>query len=598
MSTFCPIIDLLTGECTGEMGGIARAVHLSGLIVFFRGSLNSRPQAIPGQSDADYVAQQLAAHGTGYVTELNGAFFLAVYNTHSRKLRLYRDQLGQHLAYYATLNKGTKVFFSDRLSDIRQTLAANGIQCTVYGAALGEYFMLGYTSCTGTIYNEIFLVPAAHEILILSSNKISQSRYWYPHFNGGEKLTREEAIEGCTSLLRQSIARCLAREPNADFMLSGGIDSGVVAGLVSEFFPDEQRLAHTIELPGSPYDESELAEGTAKRCHLNLHKQRLTAADIDLLEKLIVAADSPFADSSLLPTYLACTASDKPALFTGDGGDELFGGYRRYQAMILRGALPQWLDCLCRPFAKLFASILPDGCNSRSKMATLKRSLNVMSKPYLEAYASFQAITNKALLEKLLPRTELASQLETWKLVEEYMNYWQHNVNSLFRKCNALDLTFYLPDDGFRKTAIAGGVANKTLLCPLLDLDVANFALCLPDHLRITPRHNKILLRAIGEKYLDPQILTMRKRGFGIPIAQWFRQDLAKRITDIINTTNEWDVLNLFEPNLLKLIAKQHISGYADHAALLWAVWCYYIWITHNKELRISSEITTQDITV
>ncbi len=584
MSAFCPIIDLHTGECSGEIEDIARSVHPSGLVVYFRGHLNAHPQGLNGQSDAEYVAQQIAAYGTDYIAKLNGSFLIGVFDTSSHSLRLYRDQLGQQQAYYAVVND-TKIFFSDNISDIRRALNANGIQCTVCRTALGEYFLMGYTSCAGTVYNEIQSINAANEVRFMPNGACVKSRYWYPDYNGGEKITREDALEHATALIKQSIARCIANSAHADFMLSGGIDSGVVAGLVSEFFPDADRIAHTIELPGSPYDESTLAEGTAKRCNIPLHKQRLTAADIDKLETLIAVADQPFADSSLLPTYIACTASVKNALFTGDGGDELFGGYRRYQAMIMRGKLPACIDRAFRPFAKLFAMCLPDGCNSRSRLATLKRSLNVMSKPYLEAYASFQAIADKSLIAKLLPGTLLDEPLNTWEVFDEYTTNWKHHVNSLFRKSNALDLTFYLPDDGFLKTAIACQTANKQLLCPLLDLDVANFALALPDDMRITTKFNKVILRALGGKYLDPKILTMQKRGFGIPIAHWFRNELSQRITEIVNTAKDWDCLNLFETNFLHKVAKEHIAGQADHAALLWAVWCYYIWIRNHKAI-------------
>lgn len=585
MSVFCPVINLATGECRGEFASHERAVHPSGLTVFFLGSLRGRPQGSPGLSDAAYVAEQLAGHGWDCVEKFNGAFLLGAYDARDRRFRLFRDQLGQSQVIYTTLPEQQLLIFGDSVKAVRAAMLANGGESLVDREVLAEYFRMGYVSCGNTVYQGIARVPAAHCAVIYPDGSGELRRYWHPHFNGGEKTGLDEAVEECRRLLKTSIRRCLDACPDADYMLSGGIDSGVVMGMASEFFPEGSRQAHTIAVADGDYDESSLAAGTASRCGVPLQRLLLDAQSIDRLPALIANAGEPFADSSLLPTYLACASTGRPALITGDGGDELFGGYRRYQAMLWRGRIPHWLDCLARPFAGVVSAMLPDGANSRCRMATAKRALAALSKPYLEAYAGFQAVATREQLQRLIPGCFWETPVDSWEMADGATETAAGNANTLMRRCNNLDLAFYLPDDGFRKTAIAAAASGKKLLSPLLDLEVANFALGLPDSLRITTKCNKVVLRTIGRRYLDPRILSMRKRGFGIPIAQWFRNALSGRIAELAGSIGKWDKYNLLDEKHARQLAEEHRRGRRDHSALLWALWCYWLWI-ENEDRR------------
>lgn len=584
MKADCVSINLQSGIFSGHFSADKLYRHPAGHCVYFDGTLLNRHElaeqyALPDDGSDAVLVGELLAHATlnSILLRLNGPFLLAFYTPNTRHLAIARDHLGQRQCFYAMSPDCGTIYFGTSIPALRQQITADGQTTAIDHEAVAEYFRLGYISGRRTVYSEISRIPPATHIVFSLTTPPSPTRYWQPQFSPAATVppaAAAEAAEKGRELIRRSIRRLIERHPGAGYMLSGGIDSGTVAGLTEEFFPaTTPRSACTISLPGSSYDESALAAGTAARCGLNLNCCELHPEDIDNIEALIADAGEPFADSSLLPTWRACRENPHGALFTGDGGDELFGGYRRYQAMLIRGALPAALDTLCRPLAWCLNAVLPDGANSRSRLSTLKRTAYAMSLPRLHAYSTFQAVAPWSLTKRLLNFT-----VDTNPPVDDWAQHYLPCGSTLFQECNALDLAFYLPDDGFRKTAIAAEASQVTLLSPLLDLDVVQFALGLPTPLRLTRHANKIILRSIGSRYLDPRILCTPKRGFGLPVADWFRGPLAERIRELGEDAATWDRTGLLNPRTVRKIAANHLSGRADHAALLWALWCYRLW--------------------
>ena len=365
-------------------------------IIVFQGELRNHLDLAhevdcpPATSDAELICALVKKHPIDEVlARLNGPFVIAYYDLSRQKLHLFRDHLGQRFLFHTTIPKSGCTLFSDGLPRLT---ALPGLNRQLDYAAITDYLSLGYIPSPRTAYAKIHKVPPGTEAVIDSRGTVVRRWYWRPTFLPASSLSWNEAHEEALRLLNQAVRRLSQRHPEADFMLSGGIDSGLVMGLVNRIAPDSTRYAHTIAFDEGAYDESDLAAGTANRCGVPLQVHRLTPADLTSLEALLEKAGEPYADSSLLPTAAATRDTKREALYTGDGGDEVFGGYRRYQAMLMRNRIPGWLQWLVRQPCRWAAAMLPNPRDNRSRMANWVRSLKSMGLPPLAAYGSFQQI--------------------------------------------------------------------------------------------------------------------------------------------------------------------------------------------------------------
>ncbi len=518
---------------------------------------------------AEYLLQHLQKRPLSEVIrDFNGSFVGAIYQKQARQWQIFRDQLGQNFIFH-TIHQGHLIFDS-KLSTLAKL---PGVSTAPDYQAVADFFALGYIPSPRTIYSKIHKTAAATiDSIDVTGGNLTSQRYWEPPFDSNLLVTPEDAAVDCRRLLTLAIQRRLSKHPDVAATLSGGIDSGVVTGLAKDYCSDTINHAHTIAFDVPQYDESGLAQGTAKRCCISLNIHQLLPEVINTLPALVTAAGEPYADSSLLAAAALANCAGAPALLTGDGGDEIFGGYRRYQAMLLRHRIPHWLDLLARPACGLLSHLLPPAKESRSRYATIRRSVKSLSQSRLDAYASFQQLAPSKLLQNLLTLPE-----------STYRDQWRADcaaihVSDAVRQYNALDLRYYLPEDCLRKTNIVSALYGTQYLTPLLDMDVVNFALALPTNLRFTPSANKVLLRQLGEKYLAPEILTTTKRGFGVPLSQWFRGPLAPRITAMADAVQEWDHLQVINSVTLKRLANEHLRGSHNHAAILWATMVFQEW--------------------
>ncbi|MBO4620170.1 MAG: hypothetical protein J5654_08670 [Victivallales bacterium] len=546
-------------------------------IIAFSGELRNQPDLarLAGLSTVSSPAQIILTllgrqPFKDLLQALNGPFVIAYYDLSRKQFHLLRDQLGQKFFFHTTITQYGCTIFSESLPLLT---AVDGVSRQLDAAALADYFSLGYIPAPRTAYEAIVKVAPGTDDCGDGTSRPAPHRYWQPQFLPQSKVTWLDAVDQAKHLLEQATRRLLRAHPEADFMLSGGIDSGLVTGLVSQLVPDETRQAYSIAFAEKAYDESDLAAGTAQRCGVPLAVHRLTPADLALLPSVLAKAGEPYADSSLLPTAIATRDTTREALFTGDGGDEVFGGYRRYQAMLLRCRIPGWLQTALRPPAWLGAQLLPNPRDNRSRLANLKRSLQSLALPPVAAYGSFQQIASKSLRDRLLATPSSQNYLDEWEKVAA-----SQDVAHPVQRYNALDLKIYLPDDGFRKTSLAGEGTGVTYLCPILDMDVVRFALSLPIEYRFTSKENKRLLRHIGKEFLDPRIFSQPKRGFGTPVADWFRNELAPVAQKLANEVTEWDVHKLLNAEMVQQVVAEHIEGKVSHGPLLWTLYCLRLW--------------------
>ena len=581
MNGFTGIINFRSAESSLFFTAAENQAEADGLRVFFSGVLRNRLELSrefelpPEISDAAVLLELFRHRGQQAFCKLNGAFVFAVWQKKEKTLLLGRDQLGQKFLFHGRDAQG-RLVFSDSL---REVVKQPGVSREYDLLALADYFAVGYCPAPATIYREVRKVAPATILTFTADGNCSSTKYWQAQFLPKSKISFQEAVSESRRLLEQAIGRCLHDHDSANFLLSGGIDSGVVLGLAAAHLKQPGQ-AISIAFDEALYDESALAAQSAARHGVRQIVRRVEAAEIRNMAQLLAAAGEPFADSSLLPTFLALQEAGKSAnaVFSGDGGDEFFCGYRRLQFIAWRNCLGGITGGIGQGLAKILRPFLPAASEQRSKLANLSRLLEALALPLAESYMSFQQIFSPELRNELLRQAAAPGyHADWWKIFAEAQ------CLDPVEKCAALDISSYLPEDCLRKSAIANLGLGLDLLCPLLDLDMVEFALCLPRSYKLNLRERKRPLRAIGQEVLPEELLRQGKRGFGTPAASWFRQSLAGEIQQLAASLPDWDQQGWLDAACVHRLVREHLEAKADHAARLWSVFCLKTWLQEQN---------------
>ena len=502
------------------------------------------------------------------MNDLNGPFLVVCRDPDAGAVHFLRDPLGQK-DFFLAQGKGG-VYFADRLD-----LLANlpGMDRTHSPEAVADYLSLGYIPAPRTIFTHILKVPAGFRITFPQDGAYSLHPFWHPKFSQAQGHDWVEVRRATEEFLHQAISRRLEGKDRLGFMLSGGVDSGTLLGLVRRIRPDLPCRAYTVTFSEEAYNEGSLASQVARNQGVDWKHIPASPEDFSRMSSLIAVAGEPFGDSSLLACALCMEATEGETLMTGDGGDELFGGYRRYQAMIHRHRIPRILDPIARLLARIAVALLPSSRDNRSRLANLVRGLGAFAKQPLEAYATFQQVASPALRDALLAQPPKESFLDVWK-----QNLEGENLPHPVLAYNLVDILHYLPDDGCRKQTIAATAMGASLLSPLMDREILDFIQLLPLDLRVTTKETKRLLRSLGQEFLAPEAVNMPKKGFGVPVSQWFRGPLAPQAQEMARSVTQWDSRNLLAPKAVERVVEAHIQGRQDHGALLWSLFCLKFW--------------------
>lgn len=485
-----------------------------------------------------------------YFNKLIGPFAFALQK--ANETILVRDQFGQKQLYYTDDGR-----YSTRMSDLLSSDMHTDMQ------ALSEYLSLGYVPAPRTIKKEIHSVPAGCSVFI-QGNRITCQRYFTPQFYPKTSLSYKEACEGIDALISQAVKRCLDAVDNPGILLSGGIDSNLMLHYVAA----QQNIApdtFTISFNDTAYNEANLAAVAASAVNSTHHIKLATPSDYSQMREFLRASGEPFADSSLLASGLVMkfAKEKKSAVIMGDGGDELFGGYKRYQFMAIRNALGGPVTAMGRPFAQLLRHILPKGTERRSRLTSIRRATDAFTMESIPCYASFQEIFSYAQVSQLCPALQ-----DTLP----YTDAWEHIASQLgsldqAEIANGIDICTYLPEDGCRKDNVASQNAGITALSPLLDMELALFVFSLPRKYKTTLRETKRPLRTLAKGRIPDVLLTQPKRGFGIPVASWFRNELKEELLQLPQ-----ELPDIFDKDVVSKLIQVHLDGKADNGTKLWTL--------------------------
>lgn len=574
------IIDVLSGHqpLSNEDGTIW--VAQNGEIYNFleiKAELEKKGHVFRTKSDTEVIVHSYEEWGLDFLSKLRGMFALSIWDSNKRRLILARDRIGVKPLYYTLLSNGTLVF----ASEIKAILAYPGIQKELDLEALDFYLTLEYIPAPYSIFKGIRKLPAGH-LAIFESPRLVLKPYW--RLDPGElrekskSLTLPQAMDELYTLLRESVNLRLISDVPLGAFLSGGIDSSTIVGLMRELGAEPLRT-FSIGFKESSYNELNYARIAANRFQTQHEEFILEPKALELTEKLIYHLDEPLADFSIFPTYLVSTMarSRVTVALSGDGGDELFGGYEHYQAQQLaQSSLIRKAGKLASPFLNFF----PPSEKKKGFWNKLQRfTLGLTQPPELRHFRwmVFWGEKEKEALFSEDLKKQLSSPRPFWTR-EPFVSIFKEMEN--FDPITAelyLDLKTYLPDDIMVKVDRMSMATSLEAREPLLDHRLVEFVFSLPGEWKVHGLETKWIFKKTMERLLPQENIYRPKEGFSIPIKLWLRRELRSLLLDELHE-EKLKQEGLFSPKLVKKLVEDHLAGRKNYSHQLWALLVFEMW--------------------
>ncbi len=518
------IIDLAGGQqpLANEDGSVW--IVLNGEIYNFRDlrrRLEGAGHRFRTYSDTEVLVHLYEDEGPEFLTHLNGMFAIALWDARRRQLLLARDRLGKKPLVYR--QEPDRLLFA---SELKAILEVPGVSREIDPQALDEYLTYQYVPHPRTIFRGIAKLPPGHYAL-WRDGRLDVQSFWRPDFNVEESLPAEEYARQLRELMTSAVEMRLQSEVPLGAFLSGGIDSTIVVGLMSQLAGERVRT-FSIGFPVGEFDETRYAREAAERFG-TLHEEFQVRPDaMEILPRLIWHYDEPFADSSAAPTWYVSqlTRQRVTVALTGDGGDELFAGYPRYAAVSLAEAFDRLPTMLRRIGAGGYWRHLPAGTRQKSIRRRFKRFVEMLGKSPARRYLEWIAIFNESRRGSLYS-DEFFGRLPEHDPLEFLADALARcNRRDSVTAFSLADLTTYLPCDLMTKVDIAAMAHGLECRAPFLDYRVVELAARMPIGLKFRHGRGKRILRQTFADLLPRSIQRRRKMGFGVPLDHWFRHEL------------------------------------------------------------------------
>ncbi len=569
------VIDLETGAqpLFNEDGSIAAVVN--GEFYNFpelRRELEAKGHHFRTRSDSECAVHLYEEYGTDFVSHLWGMFALAVVDLRKKKILLARDRAGQKPLFY--FFSGGVFAFASELNALKQH---PNMPREMDMQAVWDYLSFFYIPSPNTVYKGVRKLPPAH-CLVFGTDMPEPilSRYWRPDYSEKKTISEADAAQQLRALMRDSVRRRLVADVPTGVFLSGGMDSTIIAALASMEESSEPLNCYSIAFPDKAYDEriqagrnaSFLSSGTARK--IQFHVKTVDPEDFTIFEHMVHYYGEPYADASLIPTALLCrfAREDLTVALSGDGADELFGGYDRYFAMNCLNRLAVLPRSVRRTVFGGISRLLAGGWGERSMAGRFARMLHAASLESDENY--FYLVT--ALSEPL--KQSLCTVSGAGENSLAYFDRVRKTLTASDPTEQMLELDFhtYLPNDILAKVDTASMSNSLEVRSPFLDHRVVEFAASLPLSLKLHGRQRKYLLaRAFGD-CLPPELPFARKKGFGVPLAAWFRGAWREPLNEHLLDGALTRKIHLFRRDRLESLIRDHESGRADHSRVLYTL--------------------------
>ncbi len=547
-----------------------------------RAALKKNGHVFRSDTDTEVLIHLYEEEGLEAINQFNGMFSFAIWDNGKNRLWLGRDRIGiKPLVYFWD---GNHFIFA---SEIKALLADPNIPKEIDYEALFLYLTFNYIPAPYTIFKGIKKLEPGHYLVIENAN-LRITKYWDAprendpeiknlSFKDQEKLYKENLYE----LLDQSVqARMIADVPLGAF-LSGGIDSSIIVALMSRHADKPVKTFSIGYKDDNVYDETGYAREVADLYNTDHHEFKLSYKDmLEALPNIISSFDEPFADSSAIPTYIVSKETRKhvTVALSGDGGDELFAGYRSYLAEYWFAKYMMVPRLFREGLLEKIITALPDSRDTRGLeyIRRMKKFIKGTKGSFPERVLALKEVFPKDVRQKILLEAPNDKSLNdpALKWVERLLNYYQGDrLNSILYS----DLKDSLPGDMLTKVDWMSMKNSLEVRTPFLDHRVVEMAFQMPGSLKIKNGKTKYILKETFKDLLPPSIYRRPKAGFEVPISRWLKNEL-KFLLDQYLAENRIQNQGIFDSKIIKQLVGQHLSGKTDTSWMLWNLIVFQSW--------------------
>ncbi|MDH5680826.1 MAG: asparagine synthase (glutamine-hydrolyzing), partial [Spirochaetota bacterium] len=494
--------------------------------------LEAKGHLFTTHSDTEVLVHLYEEYGLDMFEHLNGMFAFALWDEKAESLLLARDRAGKKPLYYAEI--GGELVFA---SELKALTRYPGFRREIDPIALQKYLAHEYVPTPHTIFRGVKKLFAG-SYLTYKRETLTERQYWDFDLSGSysNQLSERELIEELDCLMRDSVSRRLISDVPLGVFLSGGIDSSCLVAYMADLMPSKDIKTFSVGFEDKSFDESEYAKDVADYYQTSHHQQVLHPQTlVDILPEVTAFVDEPFADASIVPTYLLSkfTRETVTVALGGDGGDELFMGYPTFQANKMAKAYSWMPSPLHNGIIRPLAEKIPVSMNNLSLDFKIKRFLSAVKadRAYREQLW-LGAFSLQDMNELILPEHMALSDNDS--LFSESISYNERkNEDHYLDRLSYWYLKTYLHDDILVKVDRASMAVSLECRAPFLDVSVMDFVGRIPHKYKLKGFTMKHILKKLLASKLPKHIIDRPKKGFGIPVARWFREDLRDMVLDV-----------------------------------------------------------------
>jgi asparagine synthase (glutamine-hydrolysing) len=521
------------------------------------------------QSDTEVILHLYEERGEECVRALDGMFAFALWDARRERLLLARDRAGKKPLFYAATPQAF-VFGSE----VKAVLRHPAVPATPALESIPHFFAFGYAPPGESFYRGVAELPPAHWMTVEAGQAPTVRRYWaHPApARVSTAPTEHDAITRVRELVTAAVAKRLIADVPLGAFLSGGMDSSVVVAVMSRLTGGPVRTFSLGFAGDAAFDETPYARAVARHVGSEHTEFIVDPKAVDLVERLVYHHDGPFGDSSAIPTFLVSELARRQVTvaLNGDGGDEVFAGYPRFQGAMAAELLP-------RPLARLGRAVagrLPEPTGYHHPLRRAQRFFDAAALPLLPRLREWTSVFG-ADLGRLL-RPELRAAVARLDFPDGVVA--ETGGGSALSRVLYVNFMTYLPGDLLVKmdrTSMAHGLETRS---PLLDTALVEYVAGLPDHFKLRRTATKWILKRAFADMLPPAILARPKRGFGVPLGTWFRGELRDYLRDML--THPGARAHAYvEPAYVRTLVDEHLSARHDHGHRLWTLLTFEVWL-------------------
>ncbi len=530
-----------------------------------RAELEKQGHEFYTSSDTETIVHLYEEYGEDCVNHLRGMFAFAIWDQNKEKLFLARDRLGIKPLHY--MDDGTQFIFG---SEIKSIITSPDVPRKVHAPSLINYFAYGYVPDPETMFEGIHKLPPGH-ILVHKKGQTTIKKYWDVEFQTGSLQPEEYYVERLLDILSEAVKIRLMSEVPLGAFLSGGIDSSIIVALMAEHMSEPVKT-FSIGFENEKYTELKYARMVADRYGTDHHEEIVKPDAQSIITDLVSQFDEPFADSSAIPTYYVSKMAKKwvTVVLSGDGGDELFGGYSRFfDSPFVR--YTNWIPRTVKQHIFMnLSTMLPEWLPGTNFL----RYISVDDdERYIRKISKGISTIHKTIFSQDI--MEQVSTTDPSPVMLKYMDSLKGKDQ--LTKRQYLDTKTYLPGDILTKVDRTSMMVSLEVRVPILDHKLVEFAATIPPEVKNRRMTLKYLLKKAAEQILPREIIYRPKMGFSIPLSNWIKREWSMLSSELVLGDRAL-ARNNFNIKFLNRIMSEHRLGRRDNSRLIWQLMILELW--------------------